>query len=91
MVVLHSKQDQLCDNNCILSTDKQHPNTAVTFTSDNGYLLSQAWVSGTITVSFRTHHSSAILLYQNGTDTNINYFIVALTTGKSSFSCLISC
>lgn len=57
------------------------PNSAVTFSSDTGYLLSQAWQSGTIIVSFRTHHSSAILLYQNGTEQNINYFIVAVTSG----------
>ncbi|XP_060552945.1 axotactin-like isoform X2 [Ruditapes philippinarum] len=58
----------------------QLPSKAVTFASGTGYLLSQAWRSGDIRVSFRTHHDTAIILYQAGTEDNINYFFVAVTS-----------
>ncbi|XP_053393740.1 axotactin-like isoform X2 [Mercenaria mercenaria] len=58
----------------------QLPATAVTFGGQSGYLLSQAWRSGDIRISFRTHHDNAIILYQTGTDQNINYFFVAVTS-----------
>ncbi|KAH3733319.1 hypothetical protein DPMN_039745, partial [Dreissena polymorpha] len=59
---------------------RQRPVTAVTFNSDEGFLVSHSWRSGDLRVSFRTHHSSAIILYQTGTPDNINYFIVAVSS-----------
>ncbi|XP_052774947.1 axotactin-like isoform X2 [Mya arenaria] len=58
----------------------QIPSTAVTFSSGSGYLISAPWKTGDIKVSFRTHHDTAIILYQTGTKSNINYFIVAVTS-----------
>lgn len=58
----------------------QMPSTAVTFGTGTGYLLSQAWRSGDIRISFRTHQNSAVILYQTGTPENINYFFVAVTS-----------
>ncbi|WAR24366.1 CTP5A-like protein [Mya arenaria] len=52
----------------------------VTFSSGSGYLISAPWKTGDIKVSFRTHHDTAIILYQTGTKSNINYFIVAVTS-----------
>ncbi|KAL4235944.1 hypothetical protein ACF0H5_004332 [Mactra antiquata] len=58
----------------------QDPLDAVTFNTKSGYLLSQPWKSHAIRVSFRTHHDKAIILYQTGTEENINYFFVAVTS-----------
>lgn len=60
--------------------NNQLPSTAVTFGSENSYLLSHPWKSGSLSISFRTHHEKALLLYQTGTSQNINYFIVAVTS-----------
>ena len=65
-----------------LFSENQLPNTAVTFGSEYSYLLSHPWKSGYLSISFRTHHDKALILYQTGTSENINFFVVAVTSGK---------
>ena len=65
--------------------ENQIPNTAVTFGSEHSFLLSQPWKSGSLSISFRTHHDKALILYQTGTSKNINYFVVAFTSGNIFF------
>ena len=67
-------------------SENQLPNTAVTFGSENSYLLSHPWKSESLSISFRTHHEKALILYQTGTSQNINYFVVAVTSGNIPLS-----
>lgn len=51
---------------------------AITITQENSYIRQRPWVRGDLYLSFKTHQTTALLIYQNKTDTNANRFLIKI-------------
>ncbi|XP_046357050.2 contactin-associated protein-like 2 isoform X3 [Haliotis rufescens] len=51
---------------------------AITITQENSYIRQRPWVRGDLYLSFKTHQTTALLIYQNKTDTNANSFLIKI-------------